>query len=62
VKWRGTGLERARRAPTAPRPWLTELELGGGASGALATRSRPPELRCLSWSGGSRQTRRSSTA
>lgn len=50
LKWRGTGFgEEAGDGGLGGAPWLTDLELGARAAGAVACSRAPRELRLWSW-------------
>jgi 4'-phosphopantetheinyl transferase len=49
LKCLGTGIGRAAAGTGGREPWIAELEMGAGASGAVALERAPHELCCWDW-------------
>ena len=52
LKCLGTGLGAPHPAAADKAPWVTELEVGAGATAAVAAAAAPSELRCWRWPAG----------
>jgi len=49
LKCLGTGIGRSAAGTDGSEPWIAELEMGAGASGAVALERAPHELCCWDW-------------